>query len=136
MRELTLPHPRRARRITLVALVDLVIILLIFFMLRTNFLLPRQVDVAPATPGEAGAPPPQSPLYVELQSDGSTWVDGRRVPADGLPAIARARAAASGGRATVAVDPGVPLQRAVAIIDALQAAGLAGIDLRRARQFD
>ena len=136
MREFHLQRPRRARRITLVALVDLVIILLIFFMLRTNFLQPRQVDVGMATQNPTDKPPPIPPLQVELHADGSTWLAGQRVNDTELRDAAARRQRGEQDIAIVAVDTGVVLQRAVNVIDILKGTGIQGIDMRRARQFD
>ena len=135
MRELHLQRPRRARRITLVALVDLVIILLIFFMLRTNFLQPRSVDVGTATQSQSDKPPPAPPLEVELHGDGSTWLAGRQVNDAELRRSATQRTHSDKDVAIVAVDKGVKLQRAVVIIDILKATGVQAVDLRRARTF-
>jgi biopolymer transport protein ExbD len=136
VREFHLQRPRRARRITLVALVDLVIILLIFFMLRTNFLQPRQVDVGMATQNPSDRPPPVPPLQVELHADGSTWLAGRRLSDAELRAAAAARPRTAEDIAIVAVDSGIQLQRAVDVIDILKGTGIEGIDLRRARSFE
>ena len=135
MRELHLQRPRRARRITLVALVDLVIILLIFFMLRTNFLQPRSVDVGTATQNKSDKTPPVPPLEVELHGDGSTWLAGRRVNDTELRRSATQRTHTDKDVAIVAVDTGVKLQRAVVVIDILKATGVQAVDLRRARSF-
>lgn len=136
MREMRLQRPRRARRITLVALVDLVIILLIFFMLRTNFLQPHQVDVGGASESASQEKPPFPPLQVELHKDGSTWMEGRRVSDAELKAEAAKRQRGEEDVAVVAVDEGVKLQRAVAVVDVLKLSGINAIDLRRARSFE
>ena len=136
MRELRLKRPQRARRITLVALVDLVIILLIFFMLRTNFLQPRALGVGTASQNQADKPPPIPPMQVELHRDGSTWLAGRRLSDQQLLAAAAERQRGDKDLAIVAVDNGVKLQRAVSVIDILKSTGIAAVDLRRARSFD
>ncbi len=136
MRELRLKRPRRARRITLVALVDLVIILLIFFMLRTNFLQPRGMGVGTANQNQSEKPPPVPPLQVELHRDGSTWMAGRQMSDEELLQTAAQRQRGDKDLAIVAVDNGVKLQRAVNVIDILKSAGIAAVDLRRARSFD
>lgn len=136
MRELRLKRPQRARRITLVALVDLVIILLIFFMLRTNFLQPRALGVGTASQNEADKPPPIPPMQVELHRDGSTWLAGRRLSDQQLLAAAAQRQRGDKDLAIVAVDNGVKLQRAVNVIDILKSTGIVAVDLRRARSFE
>jgi biopolymer transport protein ExbD len=136
VREFHLQRPRRARRITLVALVDLVIILLIFFMLRTNFLQPRKVDVGNAVQNPTDKPPPIPPLQVELHRDGSLWLAGRTLNDAELREHAAKRTRTEKDVAIVAVDEGVRLQRAIEIIDILKGTGVKAIDLRRARSFE
>lgn len=135
MRELHLQRPRRARRITLVALVDLVIILLIFFMLRTNFLQPHSVDVGTPTKSTAGETQAVLPLTVELHSDGSMWMENRLIDEAELKRNAAQRKHSEKDPAVVAVDGGVKLQRAVAVIDILKGAGIPAVELQRARAF-
>ena len=118
------------------ALVDLVIILLIFFMLRTNFLQPRSVDVGTATQNQSDKPPPLPPMEVELHRDGSTWSSGRQVTDVELRHNAAQRQRGDKDVAIVAVDNGVKLQRAVNIIDILKSTGIVAVDLRRARSFE
>ena len=118
------------------ALVDLVIILLIFFMLRTNFLQPRALGVGTASQNQADKPPPIPPMQVELHRDGSTWLAGRSLSDKELLDAAAQRQRGDKDLAIVAVDNGVKLQRAVNVIDILKSTGIAAVDLRRARSFD
>ncbi len=118
------------------ALVDLVIILLIFFMLRTNFLQPRALGVGTASQNQADKPPPIPPMQVELHRDGSTWLAGRSLSDKELLDAATQRQRGDKDLAIVAVDNGVKLQRAVNVIDILKSTGIAAVDLRRARSFD
>lgn len=118
------------------ALVDLVIILLIFFMLRTNFLQPRAMGVGTASQNQADKPPPIPPMQVELHRDGSTWLAGRHLNDKELLQAAAQRQRGDKDLAIVAVDNGVKLQRAVNIIDILKSTGIVAVDLRRARSFE
>jgi biopolymer transport protein ExbD len=119
-----------------VALVDLVIILLIFFMLRTNFLQPRAMSVGTASQNQADKPPPVPPMQVELHRDGSTWLGGQQLTDKQLLDTAAQRQRGDKDLAIVAVDNGVKLQRAVNVIDILKSTGIVAVDLRRARSFD
>lgn len=134
MYELRLQLPRRARRVTLVALVDLVIILLIFFMLRTNFLDPRQVALHPAAPA-ASTQIPLAALTIELHANGSTWLEGAEVGPGGLAAALVGRRPGAGQQAVLLVDEGVVMQHAVDAIDALKGAGWDALALKRAQRF-
>ncbi len=128
----------RPIKITFVPLVDCFIILLIFFMLQSSFVAPHGVALAHEEQErmQAGTTSGESPvLYVELHKDGGLWVDGERC--EGLGGLGRTLA--QGQRrvkpAIIASDPGVPLQRAVDVIDVLSARGYSKVSLREAQQF-
>ena len=82
---------RRSIRITFVPLVDCFIILLIFFMLQSSFVVPHGVDLKGEKKEalQAGSTKEESSLiYIELHKDGSLWLDGAReslVARDPLP---------------------------------------------------
>jgi biopolymer transport protein ExbD len=133
--ELTLSRRRAPRKVSLTPLVDLVFILLIFFMLQTNFLRPRAVNLT--LPGEAGgASTGAAALYIEVQAGGAVWLDGERVPPGLLGSRLQARPRSRGREVVIAVDQGVALQRVVDIVDLVHANGLGAIAIKRARRFD
>ncbi len=126
---------RRSIRITFVPLVDCFIILLIFFMLQSSFVVPHGMDLKSEKKEKmaAGATSKESAvIYIELHKDGGLWLDGERRDFSDLPGALPARSDKS---IIVASDPGVPLQRAVDVIDVLNAQGLTKVSLREARQF-
>lgn len=129
-----IPRRRAARQLTLVPLVDVVFILLLFFMLETNFLQPRAVDLALTRPG-TGQVAATSSLYLELQDDGTTWLNGVRIdPGDMAGPLARL-GAGTDTRAVVAADRGVRVQRVVAMVEALHRSAVTSISLRDAERF-
>jgi biopolymer transport protein ExbD len=71
-------------------------------------------------------------LYIELHKDGGLWLDGERRDMADLP---QALPKSKDKPVVVASDPGVPLQRAIDVIDILNAGGFAKVSLREARQF-
>lgn len=126
---------RRSIRITFVPLVDCFIILLIFFMLQSSFVVPHGVDLKSEKKEalQAGSTKEESSLiYIELHKDGSLWLDGERREQSDLP---RALPRNSAKPLIVASDPGVPLQRAIDVMDLAAARGLTKVSLREARQF-
>jgi biopolymer transport protein ExbD len=126
---------RRAIRITFVPLVDCFIILLIFFMLQSSFTVPHGMDLRSEKKEQlkAGSTSSESSLiYIELHKDGGLWLDGERRDFADLPGALPKKTDKS---VIVASDPGVPLQRAVDVIDVLNAHGLTRVSLREARQF-
>lgn len=130
---------RSAAKLSLTPLVDCVFILLIFFMLQSNLLQPHGMNLqhtkqeTDATQQAATDKP--AVLYVELHADGTAWLDGVRHTDAGLRKAIASAELREIKSAIVASDPGVSLQRAVDVVDALNARGLAAVALREARQF-
>ena len=114
-----LPPPRRARRPGLTALIDVVFLLLIFFMLASRFGLPAAVPLAAAGDGGAWQGPPR---LVTVLPEGAL-VNGVAA-ADPVAALAPLMPA-GGGPVLVRAAPGVDLQRLVDAMEALRAGGVA-----------
>jgi len=133
------PRRRSAAKLSLTPLVDCVFILLIFFMLESNMLRPNSMALLQSKPEAAPTRHDISErptvLYIELQADQSVWLDGARHSLASLPSALDGLRLSEFKSAIVAVDPGVPLQRAVDVIDLLGSRGLANVLLREARQF-
>lgn len=148
---LTAGRGRRRTLISLTPLIDVVFILLVFYMLASTFTewnaIPLALDPAardgdPA--GSAEASRPQQPyagaVLVDVQSDGLR-LSGRPVSDGELPsllaamqqqaAVAAARRGAPPPARKVIVRPaeGVALQRMVTVMDMLSAAGVTDLAL-------
>lgn len=119
---------RRRRLISLTPLIDVVFILLVFFMLASSFLDWRSIVLAAPMPG-AGATAMEGAMLVEVRAEGLR-VAGRPVRLDELDGRIRPRLAETAGL-SIFVKPsaGVPLQRAVAVLDRLSAAGVTRLSL-------
>lgn len=119
---------RRRPLVGLTPLIDVVFILLLFFMLASNFLNLRSIGLE--TPGPTGeATSMQGALLIEIREDGIRY-GGTSIALDRLTT----RVAAQLGRTPdrrVLVRPreGVSLQRAVAVLDRLSAAGARNLSL-------
>ena len=75
----------------LTALIDVVFLLLIFFMVSTAFVdFTRQVDIElPESAG--GAPTPKTKVYtIEINKEGGIFLDGRETDLLGLPGMLKA----------------------------------------------
>lgn len=121
---------RKRSLISLTPLIDVVFILLVFFMLASNFLQFRSFELSAAGPGAAKADRPAA-LTVAITADGMT-LEGRPVDAATLPA--RLTEALRGDqKRPVLVKPaaGVPLQRAISVLDLLRASGVEAATLTR-----
>lgn len=126
-------RPRRRRAaISLTPLIDVVFILLIFFMLASSFLDWRALDLGtPVRSGSAGAV--EGSLLVELRA-GEQGVEirlaGERLTPEALEARLRSRLEqAPEQRVLLRAGRGVPLQETVRLLDRLDGLGLQDLAL-------
>ena len=129
---LKLPRKGGARaRISLTPLIDVVFILLVFFMLASNFLDWRAIRLdAPAQAGADGGDRPA--VLLRIGPDGALDLNGEPV-ADGGLAQAIQPLTQREPEPTVLIRPGagVPLQRAISVLDRVEGAGIARARLMR-----
>jgi len=121
---------RRMPGIRLAPLIDVVFILLVFFMLASSFLDWRAFEIA--MPAADSAPSDsEDPIIVSLAADGRVTVGGEEVPAHGVAERVQALLAAAGEERPVLLrtDGDAPLGRAVELFDRLQAGGIDGVSL-------
>lgn len=125
--------PRRRARISLTPLVDVVFILLVFFMLASSFLEWRSIDLGAPAPVAAGAAG-EGALLVELRGDGGLRLSGEPVTPDALEARLRERLTRNPDQQVlVQADAGVALQVTVAVLDRIAASGAHDVSLSRGR---
>ncbi len=117
-------------------MIDVVFILLIFFMLESDFLRPYVMELAQAGGGAREAGAKTTPISIELHSDRTIWINKASFPMQNVEHAIVELNPAEDSPVVVAADPGVPLQRAVSIIDILQRRGLTNIALTEAERFD
>jgi biopolymer transport protein ExbD len=79
----TLPQPRRGLR--LAALVDVVFLLLVFFMLVSRLDVPQTITVEP--PAKSGSGALQGSVLIRLGPDGSLDLNGRAFTISDLPTM-------------------------------------------------
>jgi biopolymer transport protein ExbD len=122
---------RRRRRslISLTPLIDVVFILLIFFMLASSFSTDQAIQLAMPGAGTTEGALPGS--LVRVKRDGLD-LNGEPLTLDELYLRVRRLARAPGGRQfLVQPDRGVPLQRLVAVLDVLEQSGAPSVSLVR-----
>ena len=117
--------------VDLTPLIDVVFILLVFFMLASSFLDWRAIELqAPATAGTEGGQ--TGALLLRVGADGGLDLNGRPVAEPALADRLR-RAAAERPDARLLIQPadGVAMQRAIALLDQARRAGLSRVQLIR-----
>lgn len=123
---------RRRALVSLTPLIDVVFILLVFFMLASSFLDWRAIDLSAPPPTSAGAAM-EGALLVEILP-ARLRLSGEVLSIDTLAMRVAAQAReAPDRRVLVRPADGVALQRVVQILDRLAAAGAADVSLVRAR---
>lgn len=123
------PRRREEPEINLTPLIDVVFLLLIFFMVSTTFLRESNLEVSlPEASGEPEAAAEQ-PLELTINRQGSFFLDGKALVNAQMDTVRRALEQATAGRAeaglVVRADARTPHQ---AVVTALDAAGRAGIE--------
>lgn len=130
--ELAVPSATR-RRISLTPLIDVVFILLVFFMLETTFLTEAEVTVAAESRG--GTPVLQQPLELELLDTDWVWLNSERVPYTRWLAALDSLSTGPDTTVQLRTAKGIPVQRLVAVLDALNARDITRISIGRSRGF-
>lgn len=123
----------RSRRslISLTPLIDVVFILLVFFMLASSFMEWRSIDLAEAGPAAATAAD-DAALLLTVQDGGLVEIADETLDSAALAArLARLAAEDPDKRLAVQPAPGVPLQPVVDVLEAATAAGLSSVSLVR-----
>ena len=126
---------KRSGRMSLTPLIDCVFILLVFFMLQTNFLRPRAIEFSQSA--SSAQISSETPLIaIELRIDGTIWLNGVGSSMEGLTSYAASLSEPGQTRVMLAVDPQVKLQSAVDIMDMLNTNQIFNISLAAARRFE
>ena len=119
---------RRKRAISMVPLIDVVFILLLFFMLSTSLIRAREIPVDFPTPDSE--PSAQQVRVIRLESeDGTFSVEGLQYAASDLKALRSL--VAEDPQAPYAIDtaPGISTQALVTLLDRLNMAGVRNLSL-------
>lgn len=114
------PHRREEPEINLVPMIDVVLVLLIFFMMVTS--LRHQSELEIRLPEASGQPLPSdvAQLQVDVDAAGQYAVNGRRLETADVSALREAIQAAANGRQlplAVSADGRTPHQAVVRVMD-------------------
>jgi biopolymer transport protein ExbD len=119
--------PRRKDLINITPLIDVVFLLLLFYVVTSTFLERSGLDLTlpAASTAEAAR---RDEVTIELDARGGTWLDGRIVePAMLEGAIREALAAGATERVVLEADEQVEHGRVVEAMDAARRAGATGL---------
>lgn len=126
-------RPRRRNLISLTPLIDVVFILLVFFMLASSFLQWRAVQLdAPAEAGGAGSM--EGAMLVEIRSDGLRMAGETIEEAELRERIGARVREDDGTRVLVMPAPGVSMQETVNVLEGLADAGARNLSVIRQAQ--
>jgi biopolymer transport protein ExbD len=118
--------------INLVPLIDVLLLIIIFFMITTTFKLAPGIALElPSSSTSANVK--SSVLRIIAVSDAEIYVDKTRTDLAGLPALIKQRAGsgdAGGLKATVEGDKRADYQLMISVLDALRQGGIDAVGLR------
>jgi biopolymer transport protein ExbD len=113
-----------AEEINLTPMLDVVFIMLIFFIVTASFIKEAGIDVdRPAA--ETATPKPNANIIIAIGANNEIWIDRRKVPAQGVrTAIERLLAENPEGRIVIQADQESFAEPLMAVMEAAQAAGI------------
>lgn len=117
---------RRPRRPSLTPLVDVVFLLLVFFMLAARFTVDRSIALTPPQPGEAEAGYEGAPRIVTVSAAGLK-LNGTPVTLDGLPDALAPLMPWPDAAIVLQSAEDASVQEIVIVLDRLAAAGLTSL---------
>ena len=115
--------PRPARRPSLTPMIDVVFLLLVFFMLAARFGADAGLALAPS--GGGGAPYEGPPRLVEFGPEGALWLNGAPTDPKALPEALHALMPTAAALVVLRPRDGADVQALADVTAALQGAGIA-----------
>ena len=119
---------RRSRRssdqadVNMTPMLDIVFILLIFFIVTATFLTEEGIDMRPPPPSENDDPNPTPPILVSIDEDNNVFVNQERTSALRVTAaVARIRAEEPGAAVVISPDDEAEHGLIVEMFDSLRA---------------
>lgn len=114
---------RRTREPNLTPLVDIILMLVIFFMLSTSFVVSESMELS-LPEGSAAAQALPDALRIEIQQSGDVTINGQPYPRDKLnPLLVNQIAAKPETKIAIFTTPGVNVQQLVSILDEVYLTG-------------
>jgi biopolymer transport protein ExbD len=132
-------HPKKRPRIQvqapLTALIDIVFLLLIYFLLTTNFMVDEGIKIK-LPQARASAPQTEEVLTIYVDKDGRSYLNNEEMSLDRLFDGLKARIGGQKDRLVVVrADRAVILNKAVKVMDIAKAAGAGRLCLATEKDF-
>ncbi len=125
---LTQPSPAAGRRISLTPLIDIVFILLLFFILESNFLRFGELVFNTPRQQESGNSPVRT-LELQVFADGRIWLEGRALDPASLDSFLAENPYDSRTPVFLRAHDELPLQALVGVVDILQDHALSNLQV-------
>lgn len=123
------PHKREDPEVSLTPLIDVVFLLLIFFMVTTTFRKESEYEIVLPEASQEPVPAEQQRLVVSIDANGNYSINEQRLSDNGLATLRQALADAVGDKPDqpliLRADADTPHQ---AVVRALDAAGQVGLN--------
>lgn len=128
-------RPRYGVQLPMTSLIDVVFLLLVYFLLTTNFLVDEGIDLK-LPQAQASRPQTEKELTIYVDSEGTAYLENRPVPLNELFDRLRALLGDRTDRLVVIkADRGVVLNKAVLVMDVAKAAGASRLFLATEKDF-
>jgi len=128
-------RPRYGVQMPLTSLIDIVFLLLVYFLLTTNFMVDEGIDVK-LPRAKACKQQTQAEIAVYVDSQGRAFLGNQQVSLNELFNRLKVLLASSGDRLVVVkADHRVVLNKAVAVMDVAKAAGARRLCLATEKKF-
>lgn len=122
--------PARRSLISLTPLIDMVFILLVFFMLASSFLQWRFLTLDIPSLTSTGHSIEVGAILIRLKSDGTVDLNGESLSADGLESrVSKYLQRDADQHVLIQAQADIPLQRIVSVLDALTRLGAQNLSL-------
>lgn len=128
-------RPRYAVQVPLTSLIDIVFLLLVYFLLTTNFMVDEGIDIK-LPQAEASRPQTQSEITIYVDGEGRAFLEKTEVSLDELFKRLQQQIGAEADRLVVIrAERSVVLNKAVKVMDVAKAAGAGRLCLATEKEF-
>lgn len=122
--------------ISLTPLIDVVFILLIFFMLASSFMDWRSVDLSVSTMGQRSQPNTQDPVIITLYRNGDLGLAGTQGPVTNILRHMKQSGIKHNRPVLLKPEVNVPLQQSVSALESLSQDGFTKVTFYTAQAKD